>query len=1194
MSFNKFTNETYEPFQTYKQFQTKTHNVLNNSQYSGNIQKRYEPFTFEMNDEFREFNKNNSTKLTNSFNYQNPYSYTNQSTSFDYDYTNTKSYYNEYSPEQPSNVFNNDYHYDDYHYDDYSHDSLNQTEEKIIDSSSDILKSKISELEKSTNELITSTNNLMQKKELLMKKYSFDNNNDNIFVQHSEENQINDNDNIFVQHKEEDQINDNIFVQHKEEYEEEDDKIDSDGETSEYIEYDELSCKDDYCVKKTIDNDDIFVDDISDNDNISVSYEINDNNEFVKDLDITKDNLEYDINGYIKSDISISGSEFNKMFFGVGMIKLTTKDCCHNGFMFKEGMNDDTMNFNHDKVCTKDGLYFCNIKDGFDWLSYEDKVMYWVWDVEIPDDAKVIIFRNKIKTNKFILSRRREISYFAQYVMNDLIDDVIYGDTPVNNLLKKYRVLPFKYMPEYMIQDINLGLLEIDICLIDEIANEYRTNMILENVARYHTEPEKYLSFKINSNFVNILMDRGIDIFKFNFDMTDSIVRKLIEMDISNYEKLDNKYKTMEMTKQYIEMYPNNINNVPKRFLNTYTIMKKLIQYDPVMIKFIDLNIFTLLKMIDVDYKILKYIKSEQLTQPIVRYTFIKFIENNKIIELIDLLNYIPSELISNDTYNILIKKYPKLITKIPDSRLTKDIVKICINMKTIGSIFYRGSNNNLKTILCDNIEEFVSINENILLMMLHKPEFKNVINDKIVKIALIKNYRLLYKINISAIPELFTLENRITYCKSGVPFGLILFPIRNLITKNILIELVQSRKNMIHEIPEILLDEEIIAHSLFYHKNNVNKFSSKFDRRKIFEFELKLNKLTGEHVVVGYGTIKKDIQIQKKKTISTFDKKYKLESTLINSNNSLDSIINNMINTNDKQSTSMDVDIDDDIDINIKYDLPNKKKLIVILSEFNDNDSNNDSNNESITSENESVISENESIISENESIISENESIISENESIISDDELYKKLVYTGNLIGVAGSSGSSSSSEYRNRFKSEGNNDSEINKILNNAAYDFKNIFDNDLLDKIVSNSNEILEEISGSNVGIEEIIKRSIEKTEKIFGTMSDTDKDVTYNITKKIVPSITKEFISESDKVDEDKVDEDKVDDDESITDEILERSIYENKEFDEIEKDIINEKISELDEDSDSDDELERSIFGGDEIKEKKSLLWFF
>jgi hypothetical protein len=112
---------------------------------------------------------------------------------------------------------------------------------------------------------------------------------------------------------------------------------------------------------------------------------------------------------YILTNKMITGEEFNKKYKDISFVKLTNHECNHNGFQFKEGLNEDILKFDSREKCGAGGLYFCNYKDFGIWTEYNKSVMKYIWDVTIMDDAKVVVMDNKIKCNKFILSNKRSI-----------------------------------------------------------------------------------------------------------------------------------------------------------------------------------------------------------------------------------------------------------------------------------------------------------------------------------------------------------------------------------------------------------------------------------------------------------------------------------------------------------------------------------------------------------------------------------------------------------------------------------------------------------------------------------------------------------------------------------------------------------------------------------------------------------------
>lgn len=115
--------------------------------------------------------------------------------------------------------------------------------------------------------------------------------------------------------------------------------------------------------------------------------------------------------GTIDVDTSVPGSAFKEMYQNCQIVKLTNESCCHNGFEFKEGLNEDVNAFNYAEECGPDGLYFCTERDSERWFDYLEDITY-VWDVEIPDDARVCVYDEKLKADKFVLSNRRTLAEF--------------------------------------------------------------------------------------------------------------------------------------------------------------------------------------------------------------------------------------------------------------------------------------------------------------------------------------------------------------------------------------------------------------------------------------------------------------------------------------------------------------------------------------------------------------------------------------------------------------------------------------------------------------------------------------------------------------------------------------------------------------------------------------------------------------
>ena len=88
-------------------------------------------------------------------------------------------------------------------------------------------------------------------------------------------------------------------------------------------------------------------------------------------------------------------------------VKLTTENCIHNNYKYKEGLNILDGEFNDKHICDKGGLYFCRKRDMARWRSYSDKSMYYIWDVVLLENSKLVDMYDKLKTDRFILKNKR-------------------------------------------------------------------------------------------------------------------------------------------------------------------------------------------------------------------------------------------------------------------------------------------------------------------------------------------------------------------------------------------------------------------------------------------------------------------------------------------------------------------------------------------------------------------------------------------------------------------------------------------------------------------------------------------------------------------------------------------------------------------------------------------------------------------
>ena len=108
--------------------------------------------------------------------------------------------------------------------------------------------------------------------------------------------------------------------------------------------------------------------------------------------------------------ITLSGSEFNRIYKDTIFLKLTNETENHNGFQFMDGLNIDSVSFDPTGECKPGGIYFTKECEAWRWLNYNSKVMIYMRIVTIPNDANVYIEDMKFKADKIILESKQRIS----------------------------------------------------------------------------------------------------------------------------------------------------------------------------------------------------------------------------------------------------------------------------------------------------------------------------------------------------------------------------------------------------------------------------------------------------------------------------------------------------------------------------------------------------------------------------------------------------------------------------------------------------------------------------------------------------------------------------------------------------------------------------------------------------------------
>jgi hypothetical protein len=103
----------------------------------------------------------------------------------------------------------------------------------------------------------------------------------------------------------------------------------------------------------------------------------------------------------------LSGKEFNEKYKDVEFVKILRNHDTHHGFVYKNGLNVDTISFHPQGDCLSGGVSFTERNKMFYWFYEGDSVC----KVKIPDDALVYEEEYKYKTDKFILDKKNKIEF---------------------------------------------------------------------------------------------------------------------------------------------------------------------------------------------------------------------------------------------------------------------------------------------------------------------------------------------------------------------------------------------------------------------------------------------------------------------------------------------------------------------------------------------------------------------------------------------------------------------------------------------------------------------------------------------------------------------------------------------------------------------------------------------------------------
>jgi len=119
----------------------------------------------------------------------------------------------------------------------------------------------------------------------------------------------------------------------------------------------------------------------------------------------------------------MSGKEFNNLSKDIIHLKVLRNDMLHHDLQYKKDYNEILNNDLFNIFLDEYGIHFTNPNSLFLWLHLGDKIHI----VYVPDDAKVVCFYDKCKSDKLIIGN-----------IVDTLDDIIQIGIPHIKTLKRF------------------------------------------------------------------------------------------------------------------------------------------------------------------------------------------------------------------------------------------------------------------------------------------------------------------------------------------------------------------------------------------------------------------------------------------------------------------------------------------------------------------------------------------------------------------------------------------------------------------------------------------------------------------------------------------------------------------------------------------------------------------------------------
>ena len=136
-----------------------------------------------------------------------------------------------------------------------------------------------------------------------------------------------------------------------------------------------------------------------------------------------------------------TGKEFNKLYSGTKLYKITNKDEVHHGLPYRTGTNTLKQGEVYHPTRQEVGLYFFRMHDFLN--VYTNNLLpsdtHWIREVTIPNDATVTVSGEYcFKTDRFVLEARERF-YMDHFLSESQIMSTIFLSSSMEYMLKSIR-----------------------------------------------------------------------------------------------------------------------------------------------------------------------------------------------------------------------------------------------------------------------------------------------------------------------------------------------------------------------------------------------------------------------------------------------------------------------------------------------------------------------------------------------------------------------------------------------------------------------------------------------------------------------------------------------------------------------------------------------------------------------------------